>query len=139
MDMSLNFATVNWLTVLGATTVGFVLGGAWYSPPLFGRFLPKLINEAESRTGSPRNIAAIFVTAFVMLWVAASFLAGLLGPSASAQDGWNVGLAIGLFFVVPALTIAAMFGSRPVRMIFIAGGYFMVCFGVMGLMLGTWH
>ena len=139
MDVNLDFITVNWLTVLAATTVGFVLGGGWYSPLLFGRFLPKLMSDVESRTGSSRNIAVIFVTAFAMLWVSAAFLAGLLGPGASARDGLDIGLAIGLFYVVPALTIAAMFGSRPVRMIFIAGGYFIVCFGVMGLMLGTWH
>jgi hypothetical protein len=139
MDVNFDFTTVNWLTVIGATTVGFLIGGVWYSPLLFGRFLPKVLSEVKSRTGSSRNVAAIFVTAFILLWFSAAFLAGLLGPRASAREGMDVGLAIGLFYVVPALSIAAIFGSRPVRMIFVVGGYFIACFGVMGFMLGAWH
>lgn len=139
MNASFDFTTVNWVAVMIAAVAAFVLGGAWYSPVMFGRFLPTLMANVESRTGESRNIVAIFVTAFVLLWVAASFLAGLIGPTASARDGLDVGLAIGAFFVFAPLTISSIFGSRPVRMVLITGAYFLACYGVMGLILGAFH
>ena len=139
MDISMDFVNINWLVVLVATVVGFLIGGCWYSPVLFGRFLPDLMAGVESHTGASRNIAGIFTVSFVMLWLAASFLAGLLGPQASMREGFDVGLAIGLFFVFPAHTIAAIFGARPIRIAFINGGYFIACFGAMGAILGAWH
>ena len=137
MNVGLDFTTINWLAVITATVSAFLLGGVWYSPAMCGRFLPQLMAGVESRTGTSRNIAAIFVAAFILLWASAAFLAGLLGPVATAREGMDVGLAIGLFFVFPPLAIAAIFGSHPVRMVFITGGYFVVCFGVMGLILGA--
>jgi hypothetical protein len=139
MNISMDFMNINWLTVMAATVVGFLIAGCWYSPLLFGRFLPRLMTDVESRTGASRNIGGIFFVSFAMLWLSASFLAGLMGPLASAREGFDVGLGIGLCFVFPAHTIAAIFGDRPVQVVFITGGYFTVCFAVMGAILGAWH
>ena len=139
MDIGMDFTSVNWMAVLAAALAGFLLGGAWYSPILFGRFMPQMMAAVESRTGTSRNIAGTFVAAFALLWASASFLAGLLGPTANAREGMDLGFGIGLLFVFPPLAISTMFGSRPVRMIFITGGYFIVCYGLMGLILGAWR
>lgn len=139
MEIGINFASINWLAVMVATLAGFMLGGAWYSPLLCGRFLPGLMENLETRTGQSRNIPAIFSLSFAMLWLAASFLAGLLGAEAGPREGFDVGLAIGLFFVFPAHTIAAIFGARPTRIVFINGAYFMALFAAMGAILGAWH
>ena len=136
MNVGLDFATVNWLATLVAAFIGFAIGGVWYSPVVCGRFLPQLMAAVESRTSAAPNIAGIFVLTFILLWGSAAFMAGLLGPTATAWDGMNVGLAIGLFFVVPPLTVAAMFGSKPVQLMVITGGYFVVGYGIMGLILG---
>lgn len=142
MDFSNSFANVNWLVVMGAATMGFVLGGCWYSPALFGRFLPDLMSDArhggDSATGPTRYLAVIFTVSFALLWLAAAFLAGLLGPGATAREGIYIGLAIGLFFVIPAHAIAAMFGARPIQIVFINGAYFAVCLASMGAMLALW-
>ncbi len=137
MDVNLDFTTVNWLATLAAAFVGFAIGGAWYSPAVCGRFLPQFMAAVESRTGASPNIAGIFMLTFILLWASASFMAGLLGPTATAWDGMNVGLAIGLFIVFPPLIIATLFGSRPIRLMIITGGYFVVGYGVMGLILGA--
>lgn len=137
MELAINFSNINWLAVMVATVLGFLLGGCWYSPILFGRFLPNLYTNVESR--AERNLSSIFVLSFALLWFSASFLAGLLGTSASTSDGIYVGLAIGLFFVFPAQAIAAVFGARPIPIVFINGGYFILCFAAMGAIIGTWH
>lgn len=142
MDMEL--ANIDWWAALAATSVGFLIGGCWYSPLLFGRFIPDLMAGTdspggESPVGASHYIAAVFTAAFVLLWLAASFLAGLLGPDASIREGVICGLALGLFLVFPAHSIAAMFGARPIQMVFINGTYFVVCLAAMGAILGAWH
>jgi hypothetical protein len=142
MDTGISFANVNWLMVMVAATLGFVLGGCWYSPALFGRFLPGLMSDAksggDSPTGPTRYLASIFTLSFALLWLAAAFLAGLIGPQATAREGIYIGLAVGLFFVIPAHAIAAMFGARPIQIIFINGAYFAVCLAAMGAILAVW-
>ena len=142
MDIGISFANVNWLIVMAATTLGFVLGGFWYSPVLFGRFLPSLMSSLKSGGDSPagptRYLAGIFTVSFALLWFAAAFLAGLIGPQATASEGLYLGLAVGLFFVIPAHAIAAMFGARPIQIIFINGAYFAVCLAAMGAIIALW-
>jgi len=142
MDIGISFANVNWLIVMVATTLGFVIGGCWYSPVLFGRFLPGLMSDLKSGGDSPagptRYLTSIFTVSFALLWLAAAFLAGLIGPQATAREGIYLGLAIGLFFVIPAHAIAAMFGARPIQIIFINGAYFAVCLATMGAILAVW-
>ncbi|MBT8444947.1 MAG: DUF1761 domain-containing protein [Gammaproteobacteria bacterium] len=139
MNVSFDFVSVNWLAVMIAAVAAFVLGGAWYSPVLFGRLLPDLSLNNEVRTGKSPNVVAIFVTAFIMLWVAACFLAGLIGPTANARQGLDVGVTISLFFVIAPLAISSMFGSRPVPLVVITAAYFVACYGLMGLILGAMH
>jgi len=142
MDIGMGFANINWLVVMVAATLGFVLGGCWYSPILFGRFLPGLMADVKaggnSPTGPARHLTSIFAVSFALLWFAAAFLAGLLDPQATAREGIYIGLAVGLFFVVPAHAIAAMFGARPIQIVFINGAYFAVCLATMGAILAVW-
>ena len=142
MDIGISFANVNWLIVMAAATLGFVIGGFWYSPVLFGRFLPDLMSDLksgwDSPTGPARYLTSIFTVSFALLWFAAAFLAGLIGPQATAREGIYLGLAVGLFFVIPAHAIAAMFGARPIQIIFINGAYFAVCLAAMGAILAVW-
>lgn len=142
MDIGISFANVNWLVVIAAATVGFLLGGCWYSPALFGRFLPGLMSDAKvvffSTNGVSRHLTSVFALSFALLWLAAAFLAGLIGPNATVSEGTLFGFAVGLFFVIPAHLIAAMFGARPIQMVFINGAYFTVCLASMGAILAIW-
>ena len=142
MNIHLMFANTNWLVVMLAATLAFVIGGCWYSPALFGRFLPNLMSDVkadgDTSKGPTRHIVSIFAASFALPWLSAAFLAGLLEPQATARDGIYIGLAIALFFVIPAQSIAAMFGARPIQMVFINGGYFAVCLAVMGAILAVW-
>ena len=138
MELTLAFDVVNWYAVLAATVVGFLLGGAWYSPGLFGRFgvLPE---NSESRGGPARRMEVIFVVAFVMQWAAASLLAAILGPNSDLALGINVGLLVGLFFVGTGIGITCIFMRQPFTHVLIHAGYHLVNFGIMGGIIGSWH
>lgn len=76
MNMGMELANINWLAALAATTVSFLIGGCRYSPLLFGRFLPDLMAGTESPggespVGASHYVAAVFTTAFALLWLAA--------------------------------------------------------------------
>jgi hypothetical protein len=135
MEITVNFEFVNWWAVLAATVVVFILGGFWYSPALFGR----ISGVVTEQGGAGRNMQAVFVVAYFFQWLAASFLAAVLGPNSTATYGLMIGLMVGLFFVTTALGITNIFDNKPLRHLFVNGGYHTVSFGIMGLIIGFWH
>jgi len=138
MELTLAFDVVNWIAVLVATVIGFLLGGIWYSPGLFGRF-GVLAENAETRGGPARRIELLFVAAFVMQWCAASLLAAILGPNSDLAMGISVGVLVGLFFVGTGVGITSIFERRPFSHVLIHSGYHLASFGIMGGIVGSWH
>ncbi len=135
MELTLGFEVVNWWAVLSATVAVFLLGGLWYSPVMFGR--PGIISsEAQSRGGPPRRMELIFIVAFLLQWCAASMLAAILGPNATAGRGLQVGLLVGVFFATTAIGITYIFEKRPMSHFFINAGYIILSFGIMGSIIG---
>ena len=137
MDITLNFAFVNWFAVLAATVAAFLIGGAWFSPALFGR-AAGVVHTAEA-AGTGRNMPWIFVGAFVLWWLAASVMAAVLGPNATTLDGFYAGMLIGLLVVTPAMGITYIFEKRSARFWVVNGGYHTVTFTVIGTILGAWN
>ena len=135
MEITVNFAFVNWWAVLASTIVVFVLGGIWYSPVVFGR-----IGDLSGRKGSAgRNMQTIFVVAFMLIWLTASLLAAVLGPNATVSYGLTVGLLIGCFFVTTALGITDILDNKPLIHVAVNGGYHIASFAIMGVIIGAWH
>lgn len=138
MEFVLTFDTVNWMTVLAATIVVFLLGGIWYSPVMFGR--PGIMSaQAESRGGPARAVEAIFFLTFLFQWMSASLLAAILGPNTDTGFGLSVGLLVGVFFVSTAFGVSYVFERRPFAHLLVNGGYQVVSFAAMGAIIGTWH
>ena len=50
----------------------------------------------------------------------------------------TLGLMVGVFFVTTAFVITYIFERRPLGLWLINGGYHMVSFTLMGLILGAW-
>ena len=60
-------------------------------------------------------------------------------PNSTAGYGLNVGLLVGCFFVATALGITRIFENRPLKFLFISGGYHIVTYAIMGVIIGGWH
>jgi hypothetical protein len=135
MQITMNFEFINWLAVLAATVAVFILGGLWYSPAMFGR----IGGVISDRQGVVRNMQANFIVAYIFQWLTASLLAAVLGPNSTAMYGLTVGILIGCFFVTTALGITNIFYNRPIRNLFVNGGYHIVSFAIMGTIIGSWH
>jgi hypothetical protein len=128
---------INWLAVLAASLVGFVIGGLWYGP-LFGKTWMKIVGLTEEDAAG-FNMVKIYSWCFVLQLIMATNLAMFLGPESTLVTGSLYGFAAGFGWVALAFAINGMFEQKPLKFMLINGGYWTVVFTFMGLILGVWH
>jgi hypothetical protein len=126
---------INLLAVIVAAVSAFALGGAWYSPLLFGEAWLRE-SGADPGQGEPWRI---FAGAFILSLLAAGVFAIFLGPEPGFGFATGAGLAAGLFWVASSFGINYLFSQRSLRLFLIDGGYHTVQFTLYGMILGLWH
>jgi hypothetical protein len=138
MDFGHIVADFNWLAIIVATVIAFVLGGAWYAKGLFGAAWMQdvgLTEESAKNANRPKT----FGGAFVLQLVAAMTLATFLGPESTWLSGVQTGLVIGIGFLATAYGVTYLFEQRPLRLFMINAGYNVVLLAIMGAIIGGWH
>jgi hypothetical protein len=131
---------INWFSVLGASLVGFAVGGLWYGPVFGTAWMRSLGMDPEVMKNAPKpGMARIFGITFVLQFIMAYCLAMFFGNQITTATGALYGFLAGLPWVAFALAINALYEQKPASYIFINGGYWTVTFTLMGLVLGTWH
>lgn len=138
MDMSVAFSSLNWWAIIVATVSAFVLGGAWYSPLMFGNVWMKVAGMTEESV-KQANMAKIFGGSIVLTLIAAVNLGMFLGPNSDLAFGIAAGAATGIGWIVPAFGVVYLFEQRPTLHWFINGAYWVVTFIIMGAIIGAWH
>ena len=132
---------VNFLAVILATVLAFVLGAAWYSPLLFGRqwmaangYTEDRLKEMQAGAGKLNGISAVcwFVMATVLALVAPHFGEGV---------GAMLHMALLLWFGFAATTGLTnnLFSDRPLRAWIIDAGYQIGVLTLMSTVLGLWR
>ena len=127
---------VNYWAVFAAAASSFLLGGLWYSPILFLKPWNEAMGRTEEDNGHP---AKVFGLSFVFALVSAYIFAMLLGPNPVLSESWKAGLLVGIGFVGMSFGINYQFANRPLKALFIDGGYHTGQFVLYGLILGAWH
>jgi hypothetical protein len=127
---------VNFLAVVVAALMTFLLGGLWYSPALFGRTWSVEAGMTDKQGGHP---ARVFGGAFVFSLLAAWAFAVLLGPKPELHLAVHLGAMTGFCFVAASFGINYLFANRSLRLWLIDGGYHTLQFTLFGLVLGLWH
>lgn len=129
---------INHLAVLVAALSTFLLGGLWWSPVLFEKAW-KQENQFTDEMLKQGNMAKIFGLAFVFSLIMAYNLAFFLGdPEIKAGTGALYGFFTGFGWVAMAIFIIGLFERKSWRYLRINGGYMVVAFTIMGLILGVW-
>ena len=139
MDLTAAAATVNYLAVIAAALVTFLVGGLWYSPLLFDRPWRGLnaLTEAQMKAGHTGLIFGLsFLAALVAAFILALFLAG---PATNAVAGLMAGLLVGVGWVATAMLTTFLFERRPLALWGIDAAYHVLTFGLMGLIIGLWR
>lgn len=130
--------SVNWLAVLTATILYFLLGALWYSPVLFANYWMKLRNISEEDIDSPNPV--IFLYSFILQFIAVASLAlfitamGIVQASQGAVVGFGAGA--GILFTLAGTT--GIFSDTPLKLHLIDNGYHVIGLTLAGLILGWW-
>jgi hypothetical protein len=142
----MTFSGVNYLAVLVAAIVGWVVGAAWYMGlskhwiDAHGKTLEQVKREGEARKGTPAAwlpFVLALVAEVIMAWV----LAGLMGHLGAGQvTVWN-GLVSAAFawlgFIATTIVVNNMFSFRRVKLSVIDGGHWLAVLLVMGIIIGA--
>jgi hypothetical protein len=126
---------INWLAVLVAAVVTFVLGGVWYGP-LFGRIWRTAEGQAEPQPGRQKHPAVVYGLSFVLMLIAAAVLAIALGPDPNVPRSVAVGLVVGVGWVATSFGVNYLFAGRRLALFAVDAGYNVVLFALMGLIIG---
>lgn len=128
--------TINWLAVIAASLVGFAIGFIWYGP-LFGKKWMEATGLTESDL-EDGGVVKIFGFTFLFQFVIAYCLAMFIGNEVGLQEGTFYGFLAGFGWVAMAIGVNALYERKSWKYIFINGGFWVVVYTLMGLILGVW-
>ena len=135
--MTLDFGGLNWLAVIVGAAIYFVLGAAWYSPPLFARPWQAAIGWDESRPQPQTNPVTYVVPA--LLYLIAAIATGLIAAATGTDtltEGITLGLVTGLGFALPMTGVEATFDPnkpKPMTWLLITVAYHLIGFAILGV------
>jgi len=132
----MDFISINWLAAVVAALSSFGVGFLWYGP-LFGKPWQKLIGLSDEDMKNA-NMGKIFGTAFIFTLIGAVVLATMIPAGTGLLNGMLLGLTVGVGFAATALGINYQFARHPFNLWLIDGGYIIIVYVVMGLILGAW-
>jgi hypothetical protein len=138
---------VNYLAVLAAAAVMFILGGLWYSPILFVKRWLALQGRTEEQMRAQAvaaNMPVMYASAFGCALITAIVMAHILSHMASimptgAVHGAFFGLMAWVGFAAPTSYATALFSGKPKQLWLIDTMYNLVSFMLAGLILAAWR
>ena len=150
----MNLPPINYLAVLVAGIVIFVLGGLWYSPVLFAKRWIALQGRTEEQmkaqaasANMPVLYASAFITGLLIAWALALILAHISRDPIMAEPGGGVSVAHGaiigfmtwLGFAATTSYATAIFSGKPKQLWLIDTTYNLVSFVLAGIILAAWR
>lgn len=150
----MNIPPVNYLAILAAAVVIFLLGGLWYSPVLFAKKWIALQGRTEEQmraqaasSNMPLMYASAFLTALITAWVLALILGHITrdpamtvnGTGISAVHGALFGFMCWLGFAATTSYATALFSGKPRQLWLIDSTYNLVSFALAGIILAVWR
>ena len=126
---------INWLAVLIAAVVTFVLGGVWYGP-LFGKVWRVAEGQSEPQPGHQKHPALVYGLSFVLMLIAAACLAVFIGRDPNVPRAVGVGLVVGVGWVATSFGVNYLFAGRRLALFAVDAGYNVVLFALMGVVIG---
>lgn len=141
----MHFLGVNLLAVLVSAIATMVVGFLWYSPALFANPWMKLMgldpNDKEKIAEMQKSAGPSYFMSLIASLLAAFVLGKLIAVAgfSSAVDGIKIGLVVWLGFVTTVQFTNALFMRQKNRLYMINTGYQLVCYLIMGAILGAWR
>jgi hypothetical protein len=134
----MDISHINWLAIVVAGLSAFMVGGIWYSKPLFGNawMTDSNLTVEQVQTGNKGKIFGF--TAVFSLVMAANLGMFLADAKTDLVWGTTAGFLAGIW-TFSAIAIHSLFELKSWRYIFINGGYSLVSLTLMGAIIGVWR
>ncbi|MEK6304534.1 MAG: DUF1761 domain-containing protein [Acidobacteriota bacterium] len=133
---------INFLAVVVAAVVAFLIGGLWYSPLLFAKHWVKAHGYTEEQVAEMQKGAAkAYTVTLVCQFLIALAIAVLVGyiHMERCVQGLKLGLLIWAGFALPLGLMAHMFSQKRIGVLCIDTAYQLVYLVLMGAILTVWH
>lgn len=141
----MHFVGVNLYAVLVCALATMVVGFVWYSPMLFANPWMRLMGYDPNDKAKIAEMQKSAGPSYGMSMIASILSAIVLGKlvvvvgAASAIEGLKIGLVVWLGFVTTVQFTNALFMRQRNKLYLINTGYQLVCYVVMGAILGAWR
>lgn len=130
---------LNHLAIISAAASTFLLGGIWFSPLMFEKAWKeenKFTDEFIKSTNKPLKVFGLSAVFSLIMAYNLGFFLG--SPEVKALMGTVYGFLTGFGWVAMALFIIGLFERKSWRYMLMNGGYMIVAFTIMGLIIGAW-
>jgi hypothetical protein len=142
-----HYPTMNWLAILVAGVVIFVLGGLWYSPVLFSKRWIALQGRTEEQMradAAAANMPVMYASVFLCGLITAAVMALIIGHIANQMDmnaphGAIIGFTCWLGFAATTSYGSYLFSMKPRQLWLIDSLYNLVSFVLEGIILAVWR
>ncbi len=122
----------NWLGIVAAAALGFVIGGLWYGP-VFGKAWQAargLTDEQIAQSNMPMIFGLVALLNLFSAFILDHVLATYGAPDLNLSVMISGGLALG--FILPAIGVNYLFSRLSLRLYAIDAGYWLVVYSLMG-------
>ena len=141
----MSFHHLNFLAVLAAAISTMLVGFLWYSPLLFAKPWMKEMGydpndkakAEEMKKSAAPAYAGSLLASLISSFVLALFLHWM--RAGNAHVGAITGFHVWLGFVATVQFTGALFTKQSMKLFAINTGYQLVCYLVMGAILGAWR
>ncbi|MFY9151531.1 MAG: DUF1761 domain-containing protein [Prolixibacteraceae bacterium] len=133
MELTSLVENIHWIPVLLMTIFSFVTGFTWHQPFLFGKAWKAGNNITSAKQGI--NATLFFSGTVIVHFIALAALSAVV-LNQGMVSGIIAGFLISIFWILPAMTGTNLFASRPLKLLTIDAGMYILLFSVSGLVLG---
>ncbi len=128
---------MEFLSVIVAAVASYAFGAVWYM--ILSKPWMEASGVAVGEDGRPANASnpVPYIVAFIATLLVAGMMRHVFNLSGidTVDKGLMSGVGIGLFLATPWLMTCYGFAGRPVRLLFIDGGYVTIGCTIMGIVL----
>lgn len=131
---------INYWAVLVSAIANLIVGAFWYSPLLFDKAWMKENNFTGQATKQKFNPLKMYGISCILSMTISYNPAFFLGEDkVNAIRGALAGSLAGFGFSALIFAVIALFEQRSGKYVFINGGYIIIYFTLIGLIIGAWR
>ncbi|MFC1752536.1 DUF1761 domain-containing protein [Thermoproteota archaeon] len=127
--------SINLLAVSASALSFLIVGGVFYSKPVFGKMWMALARIKDTK-GAKKAFVIAFFAAFIMSYVLAYILK--CAKAGSVMDGISIAFWLWLGFIIPITLGSVLWEKQPFKLFMLNNACYLISLIVMSVILTIW-